>query len=159
MYLGRTIASRRQAVKAILDVSLEDTDRAVFGIGVAYGEEKTSEGAAELHGFVRRVFERGVVNRGPTPVPGMITKEPRLAVSFFLDGGRREHDLYKVLDKFVGQYHPKFVFDELGHLFSNEVSMLGCRIVAPSLDALVFLCLGPRWRVAFGWDPMVTPLS
>ena len=89
-------------VEAILDVSLGDTDRAELEICMAYGEEEAKESAAELHGFVRRVFERGVVDRGPTPVPGMITKEPRLAVSFFLDGGRREHDLYEVLDKFVG---------------------------------------------------------
>ena len=126
---------------------------------MAYGKEETKESATELHGFVRRVFECGVVDRGPAPVPGMITEEPRLAVSFFLDGGRREHDLYEVLDKFVGKHHPKFVFDELGHLFSNEVSMLGCRVVASSLDALVLLCLGPWWRVTFGWDPMVAPLS
>ena len=55
-----------------------------------------------MHGFVRRVFECGVVNRGPAPVPGMITEEPRLVVSFFLDGDRREHNLYKVLDNFIG---------------------------------------------------------
>ena len=126
---------------------------------MAYGEEETKESATELHGFMRRVLECGVVYRGPAPVPGMITEEPGLAVSFFLDGCWREHDLYEVLDKFVGKYHPGFVFDELGHLFSNEVSMLGCRVVASSLDALVFLCLGPRWRVTFGWDPLVSPLS
>ena len=41
-----------------------------------------------------------------------------LSVSFFLDRRRRELEVTVVSDKFVWEHNPKFVLDELGHLFT-----------------------------------------
>jgi hypothetical protein len=48
----------------------------------------------------------------------VVTEQAGLAISFVLDSGRREHDVFLVLDEVTGQYYPELAFDELGHLFT-----------------------------------------
>ena len=67
--------------------------------------------------------------------------------------------MYQVSDQFVGQDCPKAVLDELGHLFSDEVSMLGSGGVATTTDALVFLFKGPRFGLGLDRDSVVPPLG
>ena len=52
---------------------------------------------------------------------------------------------------------PELVFDELGHLFTHEVGMLGSGTVAPSLDAFVLLLVGPRFGIGVHRNTFVPP--
>ena len=101
----------------------------------------------------------GGVYGSPRPGPGVIAKEAWLPFAFRLDSSGGEHEVLLVSDQVVGQYSPEPVLDELGHLFSNEVSMLGSGGVATTTDALVFLFQGPRLGLGLDWDSIVPPIG
>ena len=151
--------SEKEAVETVFDVLFGESCGAELRVGVSDGIKNPRERPAKLHGFRWGMCSGGRVHRWPTPVPGVIAEETRLALSFLLDGSRGEHDVLKVANQLVGKYHPELVFNEIGHLFSDEVGVLVCRVVASSLDAFVLLLEGPGLGVALGWDALVSPLS
>ena len=75
----------------------------------------------------------------------------------FFEGGRPQHQVYQVSHHFVRENNPLSVFDELGHLFLQEVTILGCRFVVPTLDAAVLLVVGPRIGFGVDWDAFIPP--
>ena len=89
----------------------------------------------------------------------MVAKKAWLPFALWLDSSGREHEVLLVSDQVIGQHGPEPVLDELGHLFSNEVSMLGSGGVAASADALVFLFQGPRVGLGLDWDSVVPPIG
>ena len=57
----------------------------------------------------------------------------------------------------VWQDHPEFILDEFSWFFLDEGLVLGCRVVASSVDALILLISGPCLVVAFSGDTLVSP--
>ena len=148
-----------ETIEAILAVGLAQARRAKFRVSSANKGHDSFQGASKLHGFRRRVWESGVVERRPTPVPGMVAEKAWFAIAFVFDGCRPQHQFGFVLDKVVGQDHPEAIFHESGQFFSYEVSVLGCRFVASSLDASVSLFHCPGLGRSLGRDSFVSPLS
>jgi hypothetical protein len=89
----------------------------------------------------------------------VVTQEAGLPVPFVLDGVRGQLQLSDVLDAVIRQDSPKLVFDELGHLFAEEVGMLRGRAVATPLDKGVKVLYKPRFGSGVDGDTMVTPIA
>ena len=123
------------------------------------GVEDAVEGIPELHGFGGSVSLGAGVDGGPAPVPGVVAEQSRFALAFFLDGGRREHDVFEVSYQFVGQDHPEAVFEESCHFISDEVGVFVGGVVASAADTLVLLFESPWFGLADSRYSFVSPLS
>lgn len=66
--------------------------------------------------------ECGAVDDSPGPGPGVVAQQSGIAVAFPVDSDRREHEVSHVV---LGQCGPEVVFNELIHLASHEVPLLG----------------------------------
>jgi hypothetical protein len=75
----------------------------------------------------------------------MVTEDVGLPFPFFLDSCGKELQMGQVADQAVGEDGPEAAFDELGHLFMEEVGMLGSGTMTPLFDQGVFQVPGPRW--------------
>ena len=84
---------QEEAIEPILDASFGDADRAKLGIRMTHLEEESVQSKSKLHGFRRRVWNGGVIDRWPAPLPGVVAEKLGLAIAFVLDGSRGEHEL------------------------------------------------------------------
>ena len=61
---------------------LAESRRAELRVGVSDLVEDPVEGFTELHGFRRSMRQSGFVDRGPTPIPRVVTEQAGFSVSF-----------------------------------------------------------------------------
>ena len=102
---------------------------------------------------------RGLVERGPPPVPGVVGEQAGPTVTFVFDHGWPDHEFDELSDEFVGQHHPEHALDEVGHFLSEERGVEFGGSMTALVDSGVSLFGCPRGRRGLGGDPFVSPLS
>ncbi len=115
---GAVAGTEEEAVESVLQVHFTGSCRAEPGIGVSCQVQYARECSTELHGLGRSMVDRGFVDRGPLPWPGVVADESGLVVVLLLDSGRGEHQVFEVPHMVIGQDGPEPGLNELGHLFS-----------------------------------------
>ena len=130
-------------VESVLEVVLAGARWPELRVSVSDLRQDVSQCPSKLHGLRRSMMHCRLVNRRPVPLPGVVAQQARFTVSFFLDCGGRELKVGKVSDVVVWKHHPKLVLNKFSHLFAEEVRVEVGGVMAGTLDAFVFLVVGP----------------
>ena len=105
------------AVESVVDVVFASANGPISRVGMASEVKDAGKRPAELHCVCRSVGQCRFVDRGPSPVPGVVAQQAGSSLSFGLDGGRGVHSV-EVSDQLIGQHHPELLRDHVGHFLS-----------------------------------------
>jgi hypothetical protein len=69
----------------------------------------------------------------------VVAEQAGFALSFFLDGGRRQHEFFQVGDQEVRKNDPELALNKFCHFFPQKLGVIHGGSMASTVDASVFL--------------------